>query len=52
MISLGSVRQGQVLEIKGDKAVVQVFEGTTGIDNTHTTVEFTGDVMKVRLLDE
>jgi len=48
----GSQRQGQVLEIKGDKAVVQVFEGTTGIDNKHTTVEFTGDVMKTPISEE
>lgn len=28
----GSVRQGQVLEVRGTKAIVQVFEGTSGID--------------------
>lgn len=28
----GSERSGQVLEARGDRAVVQVFEGTTGID--------------------
>lgn len=32
----GEKRQGQVLEISGKQAVVQVFEGTTGIDNTYT----------------
>eukprot|EP00184_Porphyridium_aerugineum_P002348 CAMPEP_0184698710 /NCGR_PEP_ID=MMETSP0313-20130426/5224_1 /TAXON_ID=2792 /ORGANISM="Porphyridium aerugineum, Strain SAG 1380-2" /LENGTH=503 /DNA_ID=CAMNT_0027157681 /DNA_START=170 /DNA_END=1681 /DNA_ORIENTATION=+ len=42
----GSVRRGQVLEINGDKAIVQVFEGTTGIDNRRTHLEFTGDVLK------
>ncbi|CAI5935185.1 unnamed protein product [Closterium sp. NIES-64] len=42
----GEIRRGQVLEIDGDKAVVQVFEGTSGIDNKHTTVEFTGEVLK------
>ncbi|EFJ13375.1 hypothetical protein SELMODRAFT_269014 [Selaginella moellendorffii] len=42
----GSYRRGQVLEIDGERAVVQVFEGTTGIDNKHTTVEFTGEVLK------
>ena len=40
----GSARRGQVLEIDGHKAVVQVFEGTTGIDNQGTTLEFTGEV--------
>ena len=29
------MRKGQVLEIFGNKAIVQVFEGTSGIDNTH-----------------
>ncbi|CRK39771.1 hypothetical protein BN1723_004670, partial [Verticillium longisporum] len=28
----GTQRSGQVLEARGDRAVVQVFEGTTGID--------------------
>lgn len=28
----GSERSGQVLEARGDRAVVQVFEGTSGID--------------------
>lgn len=27
----------------GDRAVVQVFEGTSGIDNRSTTLEFTGE---------
>ena len=35
----GTVRKGQVLEINGKKAVVQIFEGTSGIDNLHTHVE-------------
>lgn len=30
------MRKGQVLEIFGNKAIVQVFEGTSGIDNTRT----------------
>lgn len=42
----GSKRRGQVLEINGDKAIVQVFEGTTGIDNKNTHCEFTGEIMK------
>lgn len=40
----GSARRGQVLEVDGNRAVVQVFEGTSGIDNRSTTLEFTGDV--------
>ncbi|KAG6572127.1 hypothetical protein SDJN03_28855, partial [Cucurbita argyrosperma subsp. sororia] len=42
----GSTRRGQVLEVDGEKAVVQVFEGTSGIDNKYTTVQFTGEVLK------
>ena len=38
----GEEKRGQVLEISGSKAVVQVFEGTSGIDNKNTTVQFTG----------
>jgi V-type H+-transporting ATPase subunit B len=48
----GEKRQGQVLEIAGKKAVVQVFEGTDGIDNTATHVEFTGDVLRIPISEE
>jgi V-type H+-transporting ATPase subunit B len=40
----GTYRRGQVLEVDGTRAVVQVFEGTSGIDNRKTTLEFTGEV--------
>ncbi len=40
----GTIRRGQVLEVDGSRAVVQVFEGTSGIDNRKTTLEFTGEV--------
>lgn len=40
----GQIRRGQVLEVDGNKAVVQVFEGTSGIDNKNTKLEFTGEV--------
>ena len=40
----GSYRRGQVLEVDGSKAVVQVFEGTSGIDTKGTSLEFTGEV--------
>ena len=36
----GDVRRGQVLEVEGDKALVQVFEGTTGIDVPSAKVRF------------
>jgi V-type H+-transporting ATPase subunit B len=46
-LNSGEVRQGQVLEISGSKAVVQVFEGTSGIDNLGCHAEFTGSTLKM-----
>ena len=48
----GSMRKGQVLEINGKRAVVQIFEGTQGIDVMNTFVEFTGDVLKMPISEE
>jgi V-type H+-transporting ATPase subunit B len=48
----GEVRTGQVLEVSGNKAVVQVFEGTTGIDNKHTHVEFSGATQKIPVSED
>ncbi|HID73452.1 MAG TPA: V-type ATP synthase subunit B, partial [Thermoplasmata archaeon] len=42
----GEIRHGQVLEVHEDRAVVQVFEGTKGIDVRNTSVRFTGDTIK------
>lgn len=42
-------RTGQVLEVKDDLAVVQVFEGTRGLDTGKTTIRFTGQTMKIGL---
>jgi V/A-type H+/Na+-transporting ATPase subunit B len=43
----GEERTGQVLEISRDLAVVQVFEGTSGIDSLHTSVRFTGVLPRI-----
>jgi len=51
-LSNGETRHGQVLEIAGNKAVVQVFEGTEGIDNRHTHCEFTGDILRMPISEE
>lgn len=48
----GQKRKGQVLEVSGKKAVVQVFEGTSGIDAKYTRVEFTGDVLKMPVSED
>ena len=47
--STGEERTGQVLEAQEDKAVVQVFEGTKGLDTKLTSVRFTGETMKMGL---
>jgi V/A-type H+-transporting ATPase subunit B len=46
-LSSGETRRGQVLEITKDKAVVQVFEGTTGVDVSGTKVRFLGKVIEL-----
>ncbi|EEY15456.1 vacuolar ATP synthase subunit B [Verticillium alfalfae VaMs.102] len=48
----GTQRSGQVLEARGDRAVVQVFEGTTGIDVKKTKVEFTGQSLKLGVSED
>lgn len=48
----GQNRRGQVLEVDGNKAVVQVFEGTSGIDNKNTKLEFTGEVCNGAAVDD
>ncbi|MDD3493126.1 MAG: V-type ATP synthase subunit B [Candidatus Thermoplasmatota archaeon] len=45
--SSGEKRTGQVLEVGGGQAVVQVFEGTTGLDTADTAVRFTGKPMQL-----
>jgi V/A-type H+-transporting ATPase subunit B len=46
-LSTGEKRRGQVLEIAGERAVIQVFEGTKGIDTKATKVRFTGESIKL-----
>lgn len=48
----GSERTGQVLEVKGDRAVVQVFQGTSGIDVQKTSIEFTGENLKMPVSED
>jgi len=36
----GSIRHGQILQVENDKVLVQVFEGTRGIDVERTTARF------------
>jgi V/A-type H+/Na+-transporting ATPase subunit B len=45
--STGEERTGQVLEAFTDKAIVQVFEGTKGLDTDKTSARFIGETMKL-----
>lgn len=51
-LSNGDKRTGQVLEAQEDVAVVQVFEGTRGMDTKGTRVRFTGETMKLGVSKE
>lgn len=43
----GSIRRGRVLEVSGDKAMVQVFEGTSGLAPQDVKVRFLGKGMEL-----
>ncbi len=48
----GEERMGQVLESQENLAIVQVFEGTRGLDTDETRVRFSGDIMRISLSKE
>ena len=48
----GEKRIGRVTEISGDKAIVQVFEGTQNLSLTNTRTKFTGEPMRLPLSKE
>ena len=43
----GTTKNGQVLDTSQDTVVVQVFEGTRGIDRSRTWVKFLGETIKL-----
>ncbi|SHJ34024.1 V/A-type H+-transporting ATPase subunit B [Clostridium amylolyticum] len=45
----GRTRKGRVVQIEGDKAVIQVFEPTLGISVENTSVHFTGKPFEIPL---
>ncbi|HOM29191.1 MAG TPA: V-type ATP synthase subunit B [Deltaproteobacteria bacterium] len=47
LLSDGSMRRGRVLEVSGAKALVQVFEGTSGISPSDVKVKFLGKGMEL-----
>ena len=51
-LATGERRRGRVLEIAEDKALVQVYEGSTGIDVNTTQIRFLGDVLKLPVSKE
>lgn len=48
----GEKRIGRVIEISGDKAVIQVFEGTGNLSLTNTKTKFMGEPMRLSLSKE
>merc|ERR1712072_779966 len=48
----GEKRKGQVLEVHDTRAVVQVFEGTSGIDSKTTSCEFSGDILRIGVAED
>jgi len=46
-LSDGSIRRGRVLEVSGTRAMVQVFEGTSGLSPQDVTVKFLGKGMEL-----
>ncbi len=48
----GVTRAGQVLEVNRDRAIVQVFTGTRGLDVDTTRVHFTGEVARLGVSTE
>ena len=52
VLDSGETRLGRVVEVEGKRAVIQVFEGTTGLSLTNTRTRFTGKPMEIALSTE
>lgn len=48
----GSIRHGQILQVENDKVLVQVFEGTRGIDVQRTTTRFLAKPLELAVSPE
>ena len=48
----GSERIGRVVELEGDKVILQVFEGTNGISLKNTRTVFSGKPLEIPLAEE
>jgi len=42
-------RKGKIIKIDGDKVIIQVFEGTSGISTVNASVKFMGEPLKIPL---
>lgn len=51
-LQTGEIRRGQVLEVHEDKAVVQLFEGSSGINLDKTKVRFTGHPLEIAVSED
>ena len=48
----GEMRRGKVLEVNGDKAMVQLFEGSSGINLKDTKVRFLGKPLELGVSED
>ncbi len=48
----GEIRRGQVLEVDGDKAMVQIFEGTSNINLRDSQVRFLGHPLELGVSED
>lgn len=48
----GSYRKGRVVQIEGEKVIIQVFEGTDGLSQTNTKTRLLGHPMEIALSKE
>ncbi|MBV1819943.1 V-type ATP synthase subunit B [Clostridium cochlearium] len=51
-VSNGEIKKGRVVQLQGDKAVIQVFESTIGMSLNNTAVSFTGKPLEISLSKE
>ncbi|KYH35024.1 V-type sodium ATPase subunit B [Clostridium tepidiprofundi DSM 19306] len=51
-IQTGEKRRGRVLEINGDKAMIQLFEGSAGINLKGSKVKFTGKPLELGVSED
>lgn len=48
----GTIRNGRIVQIDGDRIAIQVFEGTSGLSLQNTTTQLTGKPMELPLSKE